>query len=117
MELYDINRVALIISPSETLLRWAISEEPALANDVDPEDTSELSSVYLLPDFDDIEEADDWLEDNFEVILETLLEEWIPDDSQWPDLLEFRHLEKYADYSFSNIVIDTTEEGYDADQD
>lgn len=116
MELYDINRVALIISPSETLLRWAISEEPALVNDVDPEDTSELSSVYLLPDFDDIEEADDWLEDNFEVILETLLEEWIPDDSQWPDRLEFRHLEKYADYSFSNIVIDTTEEGYDADQ-
>lgn len=117
MELYDINRVALIISPSEALLKWAIGEEPSLANDVDPEDNSDLSSVYLLPDFDDNDEAEDWLEDNFEVILETLLEEWIPDDSLWPERLEFRHLEKYSDYSFSNIVIDTTEEGYDEEED
>lgn len=113
MELYDINRVALIISPSETLLRWAISEEPSLVKDVDPEDASGLITVYLLPDFADNDEVEDWLEDNFEVILETLLEEWITDDGQWPERLEFSHLEKYADYSFSNVVIDTTEEGYD----
>jgi len=104
MELYDINRVALIISPSETLLKWAISEAPSLAEDIDLDDPSDLSTVYLLPDFDDIEEADDWIEDNYLPILETLLEEWIPEDS-WPDRLEFTHLEKYADYSFSNVVI------------
>ncbi len=112
MELYDINRVALIITPSESLLRWAIGEDPNLAADVDPEDNSELSTVYLLPNFEDTDEAEDWLEDNFEVILETLLEEWIPDDL-WPDRLEYSHLEKYAEFSFSSIVIDTTEEGYD----
>ncbi len=112
MELYDINRVALIISPSEALLKWAISEEPSLAEEVDIDDPSDLASVYLLPDFDDIEEADDWLEDNFVPILETLLEEWIPDDN-WPERLEFSHLEKYADYSFSNIVIDTVDPEYD----
>jgi len=112
MELYDINRVALIISPSEALLHWAISEEPSLASDVDPEDTSDLCTVYLLPDFPDNDEAEDWLEDNFEIILESLLEEWIPEDL-WPDRLEFSHFEKYVDYTFSNVVIDTTEEGYD----
>lgn len=115
MDLYDINRVALIISPSEALLKWAISEEPSLSEDLDPEEGSDLSSVYLLPDFDDMEEAGDWLEENFETILETLLEEWIPDDSLWPDRLEFSHLEKYADYSFSNIVIDTMDESYDSE--
>jgi len=112
MELYDINRVALIISPSNALLRWAISEDPSMAEDIDLDDPSDLSSVYLLPDFDDVEEADDWLEENFEAILETLLEEWIPDDL-WPDRLEFSHLEKYAEYSFSNIVIDTVDANYD----
>lgn len=112
MELYDINRVALIITPSEALLKWAISEEPSLAEEVDIDDPSDLSSVYLLPDFDDMEEADEWLEDNFERILETLLEEWIPEDN-WPDKLEYTHFEKYAEYSFSNIVIDTVDPSYD----
>jgi len=113
MELYDINRVALIVSPSKALLNWAISETPALAEDVDVDDPSDLSSVYLLPDFDDIEEADDWLEGNFLTVLETLLEEWIPDESLWPERLEFKLFEKYAEYSFSNIVIDTVEPDYD----
>ncbi|MEM9928743.1 MAG: hypothetical protein AAF840_02890 [Bacteroidota bacterium] len=113
MELYDINRVALIISPSEALVKWAISEEPSLAEEVDLDDLSEYASVFLLPDFEDIEEeADDWLAEHYLSILETLLEEWIPDDI-WPDKLEFSHLEKYADYSFSGIVIDTVDPSYD----
>ena len=114
MELYDINRVALIVTPSEALLKWAISENPAMAEEIDLDDPSDLGTVYLLPDFDDIEEADDWLEDNFLPILETLLEEWIPDDL-WPDRLEYRHLEKYAETSFSNVVIDTVDASYDLD--
>lgn len=115
MELYDINRIALLITPSKALLNWAIGEEPSLAEDVDPDDASDLSTVYLLPDFEDSDEAEDWLEDNYETLLETLLEEWIPDDSLWPERLQFSHLEKYADFSFTNAVIDTTEEGYDED--
>ena len=113
MDLYDINRVALIVTPSESLLQWAIREEPSLAGEVDPEDRSDLSSVYLLPDFEDIEDAEDWLEDNFLPILETLLEEWVPDESNWPGNLAFNHLEKYSDYSFSSIVIDTQDAAYD----
>lgn len=114
MELYDINRVALVVTPSETLLNWAINEKPELAEEIDIDDPSDLGTVYLLPDFEDIDEADDWLEDNFLPVLETLLEEWIPEDS-WPDRLEFAHLDKYADYSFSNVVIDTVDASYDAD--
>ncbi|MFT5999538.1 MAG: hypothetical protein ACI81P_001996 [Neolewinella sp.] len=115
MELYDINRIALIISPSKALLKWAISEEPSLAEEVDIDDPSDLSSVYLIPEFEDLEEAEEWLEENFVHILETLLEEWIPDEN-WPDRLEFSHLEKYADYSFSNIVIDTVDQSYDENE-
>ena len=113
MELYDINRIALIVTPSEALIRWAIRENPALEDDVDPDDPSDLSSVYLLPDFDDIEDADDWLEENFMPILETLLEEWIPDENNWPPNLAFNHFEKFSEYSFSNIVIDTVDASYD----
>ena len=113
MELYDINRCALLIKPSVALLKWAISETPAIAEDIDLDDTSDLTTVYLIPDFGDMDQADDWVEDNYEDLLETLLEEWIPDESLWPERLEFEHLEKYADVSISNIVIDTVDASYD----
>ena len=115
MDLYDINRVALIVTPSRSLLNWAIQEDPTLAEDVDPDDRSELSSVYLLPDFGDLDEAEDWLEENFREILETLLEEWVADENDWPPKLEFSHFEKYAEYSFTSIVIDTMDASYDED--
>lgn len=116
MDLYDINRFALIVTPSEALLKWAISEQPELSEEVDPEDSTDLATVYLLPDFSDMEDAEDWVERNFEVLLENLLEEWISDDSLWPDRLEFIHFEKYADYTLSNMVIDTVDASYDNEE-
>ncbi len=113
MALYDINRVALILKPSEELLRWAIREDPSLAEEIDPEETDDLASVYLLPDFDDLDEAEVWLEKNFEEILEALLEEWVPNETSWPDELSFKHLELYSEYAFTNIVVDTQDESYD----
>ena len=113
MDLYDINRWALILAPSEALLRWAVSENPSLAEEIDVEDPSDLDTVYLLPEFGEAEEAEEWVEDNFETLLEGLLEEYISDDSLWPDRLEFQHFEKYADYSISSMVIDTMDASYD----
>lgn len=113
MALYDINRVALILRPSEELINWAIREDPDLAEEVDPEETEDLASVFLLPDFDDLDDADVWLEKNYEDILETLLEEWVPNESAWPDEFSFKHFELYADYAFTNIVVDTQDESYD----
>ncbi len=113
MALYDINRVALILHPSEELLNWAIREDPDLEEEIDPEDNSDLGSVFLLPDFDDLDDADQWLEKNFEEILESLLEEWIPNEASWPDELVFKHFQHYAEYAFTNIVVDTQDESYD----
>lgn len=113
MALYDINRVALILRPSEELLRWAIREDPSLAEDIDPEETDDLASVYLLPDFDDLDDAEVWLEKNFQEILEALLEEWVPNETSWPDELSIKHLELYSEYAFTNIVVDTQDESYD----
>ncbi|NJC25915.1 hypothetical protein [Neolewinella antarctica] len=116
MELYDINRFALIVTPSEALLKWAISEEPTLSEEVDPDDTDDLATVYLLPDFGDMEEAEDWVEQNADAVLETLLEEWIPDTELWPEKLDLEQLEKYADFTLSNMVIDTVDAAYDEEE-
>ena len=113
MELFDINRYALILTPSEALLRWAIREDATMEEEIDFDDTSDLTTVYLLPDFDEMEEAEDWLERNFMPILENLLSEWVEDDKAWPDNLAFNHFEKFGDYTITNMVIDTQDAAYD----
>ncbi|PPK88659.1 hypothetical protein CLV84_1629 [Neolewinella xylanilytica] len=113
MELYDINRYALIVTPSEALLRWAIREDPTAEDEIDFDDTSDLTTVYLLPDFGDIDEAEEWLEKNYRTILENLLSEWVEDESNWPSNLAFNHFEKFSDYTITNMVIDTQDASYD----
>lgn len=115
MELYDINRYALIVTPSEALLRWAIREDASIEEDIDFEDTSDLTTVYLLQDFGDMEEAEDWLEKNYMPLLENLLGEWVEDDSNWPTNLAFNHFEKFSDYTITNMVVDTVDATYDED--
>ena len=113
MELYDINRYALILTPSEALLRWAIREDATLEEEIDFDDTSDLTTVYLLPDFGDLEEAEEWLEQNYMTLLINLLGEWVEDDSNWPSNLAFNHFEKYSDYTITNMVVDTVDASYD----
>ncbi|MEM8585729.1 MAG: hypothetical protein AAGF87_15740 [Bacteroidota bacterium] len=113
MDLFEINRYALVIRPSKKLLQWAISEDPSLAEIVDLDDTEDLVSVYLLPDFSEDDQAEDWVESNFQVILESLLDEWVPDDSVWPDSFSYDDFEQYSEYAFTNMVIDTQDQSYD----
>ncbi|OAV42719.1 hypothetical protein [Lewinella sp. 4G2] len=116
MDIFDINRYALILTPSTALLKWAISEQPELGEDIDLDDTADLATVFLLPDFAEMEEAEDWVEAHYATLLENLLEEWIADDNLWPDRFEYSHFEKYADYTLSNIVIDTVDASYDEEE-
>lgn len=113
MDLFEINRYALVLRPSKKLLQWAISEDPSLAGDIDLEETDDLVSVYLLPDFSEEDEAEEWLEANYQVILESLLDEWVPDDSVWPEEFTFDDFEQYSEYAFTNMVIDTQDQSYD----
>ena len=113
MDLYDINRYALIVTPSEALLRWAIREDQSLEEEVDFDDTSDLTTVYLLPDFDEMEQAEDWLEKHYLPILENLLAEWVPDEETWPEELAFNHFDKFSDYTITNMVIDTQDASHD----
>lgn len=113
MELYDINRYALIITPSEALLRWAVREDASIEEEIDFDDTSDLATVYLLPDFGDMEEAEEWLEENYLPLLENLLSEWVEDDTNWPSNLAFNHFEKFSEYTITNMVTDTQDASYD----
>ena len=113
MELYDINRNALIVKPSRALIDWVNQLYPEDPIDFDNMDQHDSADVYLIPEFDDVEDAQGWLRQNYQPILESVLEEHVLDDEEWPQPLDFSLFERFCDYSVQSVVIDTVDEDYD----
>ncbi len=116
MELFDINRNALIITRSRAFVELTNQIYPDDYTDFDTLDINDSAYVYLTPEFEDVLEAENWLEKNYLPFLETMLEDWIPDEDKWPNDRSFETFKKHCDYNIQFIVVDTVDVGYDNEE-
>lgn len=116
MELFDINRNALILTRSRAFVELTNELYPEDYVDFDTLDINDSAYVYLTPEFEDLEEAEEWLTKNYLAFYETMLEDWILDDSKWPTDRSLEAFKKHCDYNIQFIVVDTVEEGYDEEE-
>jgi hypothetical protein len=84
-----LNRSVLIVRPRQPMVDWVAGlDESGLASNVEGEQTA-----YLVPEFDDGDEAQQVLEDVFAEVFERELFGWRTDEATWPanrDLALFR---------------------------
>lgn len=116
LPLYSINRYVILIRPSAALVDWIngiFPNDPELYEDKMQDDNTD---VYLIPSMDSIEDAQEWLKENYLEILENILESWSEDTDDWPEVLDWDAFEKYIDYSIQSNVIDTVSEEEDEDE-
>ncbi len=110
---YSINRYVLLVRPSEELVRWVnavFSDDPIVYEEKMLHDNT---SVYLIPEMDSIEDAEDWLKENCLEFLESILEEWCSDTDEWPEKLDWEAFQSLVDYSFQSNIIDVVSEEED----
>lgn len=108
--MYDINRNALILIPTKLLYDWA--------NQIFPDDPLEEQSllehdqanIYLIPEFETIEEALEWVEENYEYFLVQELAEWTEDERRWPQDTSWEMFRKWFHISIQSVVMDCLEE-------
>ncbi len=74
-----VNRCAVGIYPSEKLLAWARQHDL----DVDAAGARE-PCLYLIPDYETEEEAEEILKEVYEAIFEAELDDWHRDTGSWP---------------------------------
>lgn len=113
MELYEINRFALIIAPTADMIKWVNNLFPDSPEEHQPFGSHDNADVYLLPEFEDIEEAEEWLKENYSRFFEEALIEWTEDEAQWPDDMSWDTFRRFCQYSIQSVVIDTVGEQYD----
>lgn len=102
------------MKPSREMIKWVNSVFPKDPIDLDVLDEKHDNlDVFLLPEFESIEDAEAWLKKNYRPFLNHSLGGWVSDEDSWPQPLNWELFEKLNDYTLESVVIDTVEEAYD----
>lgn len=75
-----LNRAVLIVRPRQSFIEWALQlDDSGIAPPVEGEQT-----VYLIPEFETDEDAEQLLGQVFAEVFERELWGWHTDESRWP---------------------------------
>ena len=78
-----LNRSAIVVKPKQPFLEWLHAADPT-SRELSLPDLVRESTIYLIPECDTDEEADDVLHELCEEIFEEQLAGWYEDTSTWP---------------------------------
>jgi hypothetical protein len=115
-DFFSINRNALVMRAKPELIDWVNSifpEDPVKYEDLGNHDSLD---IFLIPDFDSVDESLEWVKENCEEFLSYALEDWCTDAEAWPQPLEWELMERFFDYSIQTVVVDTMNEDYDDEE-
>ena len=109
-----INRAAVIVRPAQPYIDWAANlDDSGILPDPNDEQT-----VYLIPSYEDDEEAWEILEDLYPAMFENELLGWHTDESAWPQDRSFAMFKQWFRVELHSVVEDLcTYEIVDEDDD
>ena len=97
-----LNRAVLIVRPKQPFLDWATQlDDSGIVPNADDEQTA-----YLVPEFEDDDEARRVLEDVFAEVFERELFGWHTDESAWPKNRNLLMFQKWFEIELHSIVED-----------
>jgi hypothetical protein len=102
-----INRSAVVVRPAAPFIEWL--------HKVDPADTFRLeemvddATIYLLPDFNNDDEALEYLAKVSSTIFEQELESWYRDPEIWPAQRDVIELRRWFHISFHSMLFDLSQ--------
>ena len=82
----DVAFDSLTIVPKPALCEWLNSVWPDDPLEIEEFGGHDSGTVYLIPEFDDDEEAMEWLRENFKPFFELQLLGWCTDETKLPPL-------------------------------
>ncbi|MBI9077987.1 MAG: hypothetical protein JEZ02_21495 [Desulfatibacillum sp.] len=99
-----INRSAVIVKPKEPFLAWLnglSSDEKRTLEGIRDECT-----VFLIPEYDEIQEAQDFIKKNFKTIFSNELEGWCTDPKEFPGKLTYKMFCEWFECEINSEIVD-----------
>ena len=100
-----VNRSVLVLKPTPKMLDWinSVGEE---SDPVTPEEAQEMTTAYLLPDFEDDEEQATYIRFRAKNLFEHELEAWCTDPEKWPSVRNHKTFFTWFRVEVSYMVFD-----------
>jgi len=99
----NVKRTAMLLKPKQPFFDWLKSIDP---ND-EPSEFMEEGNVFLLPDYDEVKQMENWLKKNFDDIFSDQLNNWYIDEELWPKNRTLKMFKEWFGYSLHTMVWDT----------
>ncbi len=109
-----INRSIAIVKPTEVYLSWARKCDD-VPESLTLDDMRTDCMTFLIPAYNDQDEAEAFIREIFYDLFEMELESWNTDESTWPKKRDYATFREWFDLEFHSMVVDITSEelGYD----
>ena len=102
----EVDRMVAVIKPKEPFLDWVNQHLEPTQGPISLDDLQQDCTVLLIPPFEDLIEAEAFIEEIYADIFETELETWELDQSAWPGHRTFESFRKWFDIELHSLVFD-----------
>ena len=84
-EPHSINRAVVVVQPKQPFVDW-LMQCPEPPEDITLDSLQDDCTTYLIPDFEDLDSLDDYLEALLPFFAATEFDSWYSDETLWPKL-------------------------------
>ncbi|MBS0358409.1 MAG: hypothetical protein JSS53_03950 [Proteobacteria bacterium] len=107
--MFEIDRMIAIIKPTESFLEWineTASKEDNEEDHLTLEEIRQDCTAILIPSFDDIMEAQHFIEEIYLDIFTFELNSWYTDKTMWPEKPSYDLFKHWFEIEFHSYVLD-----------
>jgi hypothetical protein len=112
-----VNRTAVTVVGAQPFIDWSLSRDADFnKGSITVVRTNPFGTAYLLPEFEDESEVQEWVEDNFTWLFEFQLSTWTEDESAWPALRDFKTFQEWFRLDIHNTVVDVADDDIEGEE-
>lgn len=103
-----VSRDAILIKKKQPYLDW-VKNLPDPITDITLQELNQDCQIYLIPDYEDPNDIEEYIESIYELILEQELFAWHTDEKDWPDNISYKKFKECFGIEFHSMVIDVVD--------
>ena len=113
------NRAVAVVLPKQPFVDWINRADPAPdpQHPIEIDDARDDANTFLIPcnEDDPLDSAGKWINRNWRVIFEQMLDDWYTDEALWPQKRSHKLFREWCEVRLHGTVFDCSDEPIEID--